>query len=67
MGARAHNTHHDRYRNRRALDDTCDPACAACNAAEMEDSTSEFVPVFHAQHLRHELSATEPREYLTRG
>lgn len=55
------------FRRRRALDDTCDVACAACNASELENPTSEFVPVFHEAHLQHELSAREPREFLRKG
>ena len=55
------------FRQRRALDDTCDVACAACNTSELEDPASEFVPIFHESHLQHELSARDPRDFLRKG
>jgi len=55
------------YRSRKKLDDSCDVACAACNVAELDDPKSEFVPVFHTHHLKHELVASSEREYLKLG
>jgi len=51
------------FKNRHQLDDTCDPRCAVCNS---ESSSSDFEPVFHEKHMRHE-TVRDEEEFVKLG
>ena len=52
------------FKNRHRLDDTCDPRCAVCNNDRL--NTSEFEPVFHQKHMRHE-TVSDEAEFVKLG